>query len=285
MARSILVGFETDACTGNEGAMGRLISRHQPDMIVGSVHDVHDHLFDNHLDDYKRAIELSVGIEALYCDYFDKQLDLIERFRRAVVGNFDLIRIHDPDYMQRWEVPMVRDRALRNLDRIKNLGLILDLNVRALSKSADEPYVSAALMEYAIAEGIQISPGDDSHGVNSVGANLVRGVEIFKARCGRTDSPKPLLRRHVCLPCIVLGVRHTHVVRRNFPCLQAMDVDSPYSRMSAGPSSMSCWSARSRQGYRVCATHAVSPGVFGSRRCVIFGRDHRLGLASLRHGQ
>lgn len=106
---------------------------------------------------------------------------MIERFRPAVVGHFDLIRIHDPDYMQRWEVPKVRDRALRNLDRIKDLGLILDLNVRALSKEADEPYISAPLMEYAIAEGIPKSPGDDSDGVDSVGANLIEGAEIFKS--------------------------------------------------------------------------------------------------------
>ena len=61
---------------------------------------------------------LAGGIEALYCDYFDAQLALINRFEPAVVGHFDLIRIHDPEYEQRWEVPQIRDRALRNLERI-----------------------------------------------------------------------------------------------------------------------------------------------------------------------
>ena len=42
----ILVGFETDAYSGYEEAVANLISRHQPDMIVGSVHHVHDVLFD-----------------------------------------------------------------------------------------------------------------------------------------------------------------------------------------------------------------------------------------------
>ena len=192
----ILVGFETDAYTGYEEAVAKLISRHRPDMIVGSVHHVHDLLFDDKLDDYKRAAEISSSIEALYCDYFDKQLELIERFEPAVVGHFDLIRIHDPDYMQRWEDVAVRDRALRNLDRIKELGLILDLNVRALSKGAVEPYISAPLMDYAITEGISISPGDDSHGVASVAANLIDGVEILIARGGKTDWAKPMPGRH-----------------------------------------------------------------------------------------
>ena len=193
----LLVGFETDAYTGYESAVANLISRHQPDVVVGSVHHVHDILFDAELDDYKQAAKASRSIEALYCDYFDKQLELIERFQPAVVGHFDLIRLHDPEYVQRLEVAEIRDRALRNLDRIRDLGLILDLNVRALSKGAAEPYISASLLEYAIAEGIPISPGDDSHGVDSVGANLIEGVRTFSARGGSTDWPKPQPGRHL----------------------------------------------------------------------------------------
>ena len=132
----ILVGFETEAYTGYEAEVARLIARHDPDVIVGSVHHVHDILFDASLADYQRAARISGGIEQLYCDYFDRQLELIERFRPAVVGHFDLIRLHDPHYRERWEVASVRDRALRNLERVKELGLILDLNMRALSKGA-----------------------------------------------------------------------------------------------------------------------------------------------------
>jgi histidinol-phosphatase (PHP family) len=99
--------------------------------------------------------------------------------------------------MQRWEIAEVRDRALRNLDRIKDLGLVLDLNVRALSKGANEPYISGPLMDYAIDEGILMSPGDDSHGVESVGANLIEGAEIFRERGGNTDWSKPSIGRHV----------------------------------------------------------------------------------------
>jgi histidinol-phosphatase (PHP family) len=193
----ILVGFETDAYSGYETAVANLIARHDPDVIVGSVHDVHDLMIDDTLEDYRRAVELSGSIEALYCDYFDKQLELIERFEPAVVGHFDLIRLHDADYMQRWEVVEIRDRALRNLTRIRDLGLILDLNVRALSKGAVEPYVSEPFMRFAIAEGIAMSPGDDSHGVASVAMNWTEGVEVLKARGGHTDWEKPRVGRHV----------------------------------------------------------------------------------------
>ncbi len=150
----ILVGFETEVYSGYEDEIARLIARFKPDLIVGSVHHVNDVLFDGAPEDYRRAVELSGGIETLYCDYFDAQLELIETFEPAVVGHFDLIRIHDADYLERWKIPEIRDRALRNLERIKELGLILDLNVRALAKGAPEPYVSAPWLEVAIQEGI-----------------------------------------------------------------------------------------------------------------------------------
>ncbi len=192
----IMVGFETDAYTGYPEAVDYLIHRHQPDMIVGSVHQVHDLLFDDKLSDYQRAVEISGGINALYCDYFDKQLELIETFHPAVVGHFDLIRIHDPDYSQRWDVPEIRQRAFRNLDRINALGLILDLNTRALSKGAGEPYISAPLLRYAVAQGMRIAPGDDSHSLDTVGAHLQSGVEFLTAMGGHTNWPKPTMGRH-----------------------------------------------------------------------------------------
>ena len=89
---------------------------------------------------------------------------------------------------------------LRRLDHRREvltqlaLGLILDLNVRALSKGALEPYISAPLMEYAIAEGILMSPGDDSHGVEDVAANIIAGAEILVARGGRANWAKPVIK-------------------------------------------------------------------------------------------
>ncbi len=192
----IFVGFETEAYTGYHAEVASLIDRFDPDMIVGSVHHVHDVLIDGSQQDYQRAAELSGGIEALYCDYFDVQLELIERFRPAVVGHFDLIRIHDPNYMQRWDVTEIRDRALRNLARIKELGLMLDLNVRAFAKGAHEPYVSAPWLRVAIEEGISVAPGDDSHGVASVGLHIEAGIEALVAMGGSTRWIKPALRTH-----------------------------------------------------------------------------------------
>jgi len=192
----ILVGFETEVYSGYEDEVAKLIARFNPDMIVGSVHHLHDVLFDGTVEDYQRAVVLSGGIEALYCDYFDAQFELIETFRPAVVGHFDLIRIHDTNYLKRWEVPAIRDRAVRNLEQIKALGLILDLNVRALAKGAVEPYVSTPWLEIAIQEGIAIVSGDDSHGVASVGMYIDVGINQLVARGSSTNWTKPEIGSH-----------------------------------------------------------------------------------------
>ena len=192
----ILVGFETDAYSGYQDAVASLIEEFEPDMIVGSVHHVHDLYIDFDDDRYREATLLSGGIEQLYCDYFDKQLELIERFEPAVVGHFDLIRLLDEDYHVRWEVPEIMERALRNLDRIRELGLILDLNMRAMKKGASEPYISAPFMEYAIANNIAMVPGDDAHGVNDVGGGFEEGLAVLIARGGSTQWRKPEIGRH-----------------------------------------------------------------------------------------
>lgn len=193
----ILVGFETEAYTGYAAEIATLIERFAPDMLVGSVHHLYDILFDGSPELYAQAIEQAGSIEALYCDYFDAQLALINRFEPAVVGHFDLIRIYDPEYAVRWQVPAIRDRALRNLQRIGELDLILDLNVRALAKGAAEPYISEPWLRYAISNNIAVAPGDDSHGVTDVGKNLAAGVSHFAALGGNIHWRKPDRGRHL----------------------------------------------------------------------------------------
>ena len=187
----ILVGFETEAFSGYREVVGWAIETFEPDMIVGSVHHVGDVLFDYSCDEYRRAVDAAGGIVELYCAYFDLQLDLIDAFRPDVVGHFDLVRVFDPDYPRRWQVPAIRDRAYRNLGRIAELDLILDFNVSPLRRRQTEPYVSAPWLERAVELGIPLVPGDDSHGVDSVAANVERGIEILRSAGASTAWRRP----------------------------------------------------------------------------------------------
>ena len=188
----IYVGFETEGCRGYQHAVQTVIDEFSPDMIVGSLHHVGDVPFDYSEREYARAVTVAGGIVELYCAYFDRQLELIDTFRPSVVGHFDLIRVFDADYQARWQVGAIRERALRNLARIAELDLILDFNVRALTKGQKEPYVSAPWLRRAVELGIHLAPGDDSHGVATVGLNVARGIEILRAAGAATDWRRPV---------------------------------------------------------------------------------------------
>ncbi|MCD6528007.1 MAG: histidinol-phosphatase [Desulfuromonas sp.] len=177
---TIYVGMETEFYAGAVPWIHELNKLYHFDYLVGSVHHVHERCFDFSAADYAAAVELLGDHDALYCAYFDAQLAMIEHLQPAVVGHFDLIRLYDPDYAERFQQPAVAARIERNLQRIAQLGLMLDFNVRALAKGASEPYVSAPILQRALQLGIDIVPGDDSHGVASVGIGIDEAIKLLQ---------------------------------------------------------------------------------------------------------
>ncbi len=178
----LYAALEIETYSGYEEFVPFLVERFEPDYIVGSVHFVHDINFDYSPAIYAQAVQKAGGIEPLYLNYFDLQFEMIKRLQPEVVGHFDLIRIFDPDYRDRLVQPQVVAKMRRNLELIRELGLILDFNLRALHKGAPEPYVSESILEMVREYGIAIVPGDDSHGVATVGNFFEQGVEILKAQ-------------------------------------------------------------------------------------------------------
>ena len=192
-AVDLYVGFECESYTGAFAATKQLIEKYRPDYIVGSVHHVHDIMIDGPPEIYAQAAQKLGSIEALYCQYFDLQLDMIETLHPAVVGHFDLIRLRDPgDYKTRLKDPEILRHIRRNLERIRELDLILDFNLAALDKGADEPYVSAPILNIALELGIALVPGDDSHGVATVGRHFATGGRILKERGFDTNWRRPV---------------------------------------------------------------------------------------------
>jgi histidinol-phosphatase (PHP family) len=187
----VFVGFETECCTGYIEHVEELRKQHEPDYIVGSVHHVGDVVIDGTTDLYAEAAAKVGGIVELYCAYFDQQFESMGALKPAVIGHFDLIRMHDTDYVERLQIPVIKDRIRRNLARAKEIGAILDLNVRALEKGASEPYVTGSILEVALELGVPCVPGDDSHGVATVGRHLEVGISLLQSAGFDTDWPMP----------------------------------------------------------------------------------------------
>ena len=189
----LFAAMEIETYSGYEHYVPFLIELFSPDYLVGSVHFVNDFNFDYSQDVYDQAAEWAGGVDELYLSYFDLQYQMINLLEPAVVGHFDLIRIFDPIYRDRLERPEIVARIKRNLLRIKELDLILDFNLRALHKGASEPYISESILKMVRDYEIRIVPGDDSHGVASVGNFFEQAVAILTSHGITTNWSVPRL--------------------------------------------------------------------------------------------
>ncbi|MCP4021149.1 MAG: histidinol-phosphatase [Desulfobacteraceae bacterium] len=187
----IYVGMETETYTGYIHHIKALIKTFCPDYIVGSVHYVDDILFDYHKDFYDSLIKKLGSLNALYLKYFDLQYEMITALKPFIVGHFDLVRLFDADYKTRVLQPNIQEKIIRNLKQVKEYGLVLDFNVRALKRGADEPYITSSILKMAKDMGIRVVPGDDSHAISEAGMNIEKGIKILKDFGFDLNWPKP----------------------------------------------------------------------------------------------
>ena len=192
----IFAAMEIETYSGYQEFIPFLINTYRPDYIVGSVHFVDDMGFDYSREQYDIAVETVGGRDELYCRYFDQQYTMIQLLRPAVVGHFDLIRIFDADYKKRLLRPEIMNRIKRNLNLIKELDLIMDFNLRALFKGADEPYISRVILEMAKELEISVVPGDDSHGLGNVANSMESGIAILEELGFDTQWQKPRISQY-----------------------------------------------------------------------------------------
>jgi len=189
---TLYVGFETETYSGAYPFIEQLVNTFAPDYIVGSVHHVNDMGIDWSPATYKRIAQRLGGVEALYRAYFDLQYEMLSRLKPQVVGHFDLVRIFDKAYHQRLQNESVKRRIQRNLELIKRLDLIMDLNLRPLTRGEAEPYIARPILERVRALNIPVVPGDDAHDVATVGLHIQEGIRLLQKMGFNTDWRTPL---------------------------------------------------------------------------------------------
>jgi len=187
----LLVAFEAEAFSGYEEWVPAIREEFKPDYIVGSVHQVKDRLIDSTPEVYQAAADDAGGVDELYCAYFDRQYEVITTLSPEVISHFDLIRIYDADYRNRLIKPEIWQRIVRNLESIRDRGLIMDFNLRALHKGQPEPYISQPILKQAQKMRVHVAPGDDSHGVGNIDQFWDRGVQILREAGFKLDWKSP----------------------------------------------------------------------------------------------
>jgi len=190
---TLYIGFETETYSGAYTFIEHLVRTFVPDYFVGSVHHVADTGIDWSQNTYDRLAQQLGGRDALYEAYFDLQHEMLGRLKPQVVGHFDLVRIFDPDYRQRLQNHSIQRRIRRNLELIKRLNLIMDLNLRPLHKGGVEPYIARPILEDVLALGIPVVPGDDAHDVATVGLHIEDGIQLLQEMGFNTQWRTPIL--------------------------------------------------------------------------------------------
>lgn len=170
----VLVGMETEWYAHAGPWIAQLRQLYALDMVVGSVHHVNGVCFDSSPESYTQAQAAAGGLVELYQAYFDAQLELLESVQPEVVGHLDLIRIFDPQWQETLMRPEVWTRVRRNLQAVRDLGVVLEANVAAWRKGAPEVYPWTPVVEAARDMGIAIVYSDDAHAVAHVGLGWER---------------------------------------------------------------------------------------------------------------
>jgi histidinol-phosphatase (PHP family) len=170
------LGLEADFHPGTEKYVDALLSRHDWDYVIGSVHYIGAWGFDNpeYASEYQQR-----DLGQLYRHYYA----LIEGAARSglydSIGHLDLPKKfgdRDPD----------ERAALRALDTVASLGLSLDYNTAGLRKPVAEAYPSPSLLQAAAERGIPFVTGSDAHRPGEVGAGIPDAVAQIAAVGGRT---------------------------------------------------------------------------------------------------
>lgn len=174
----ILLGFETEVCDENAFNLIRgLKEKYHVDYVVGSVHHVKGIPIDISQESYNLAIQKVGSIEELYLKYYDSQYELIKEIKPEIIGHFDLIKLFSLDFK-------ISERILESIKRNIKLavenGCIFEVNSRAFYKNLREPYPSDMVLKLIAEYGGMVTLGDDSHGVEQVGANLQKAFKFIE---------------------------------------------------------------------------------------------------------
>ena len=179
----ILVGFETEYCNEEYPSyINHLRNKSGVDYIVGSVHHVHGIPIDFDEAHYTKAVEQCGGLEELYVQYYRQQLDLIEQCRPEIVGHFDLIKIFSlKTGMSDFEMPIgIHQQIEMNIEAVISYGGVFDVNSRAFAKGLNNPYPDVEILRKIRKMGGEITLGDDSHGIEDIGKDYEKTVDVIK---------------------------------------------------------------------------------------------------------
>ncbi len=150
------------------------------DYCIASVHIVDEVVIDYTPEHLRAALQsYPGGIDRLCERYYECLAELAEPGCCSIIGHFDLVKKfnHQRDLRPARDLTAVVDRAL---DRIAASGAAIEINTSGWDKPCREQYPAEPILRRALARGIPITAGSDSHAPEEVGRHQPRLAELLK---------------------------------------------------------------------------------------------------------
>ncbi|MDX8391730.1 MAG: histidinol-phosphatase HisJ [Mariprofundaceae bacterium] len=172
----VRVGVEADFRPGSETGVARMIGLYDWDYVIGSVHYIEDWDFDNPA---RLARWNEVGIEEVYCAYFDLVAQSAASGMFDIIGHPDLIKKFGHRPPEKSERVLQAEEAM--LQAVQKAGCALEISSAGLRKPVGEIYPLPRIVKRAAELNIPFAFGSDAHGPDAVAHGMDECLELLEA--------------------------------------------------------------------------------------------------------
>lgn len=157
----LLLGIEADYYRGGLRSLDRLLSRHEFDIVLGSVHFLDYWARDPAL----KSLARNPDAAYVWREYFQRIGEMADTRLYDIASHLDLPKKFGNAIAE----AELREYALPALDRLAEAGMALEINTSGLLHPPQACYPSPAILRWAAERGIGLTFGSDSHAPERVG--------------------------------------------------------------------------------------------------------------------
>jgi histidinol-phosphatase (PHP family) len=157
-------GLEVDYFPGSESVLKEILGSYDLDFTMLSIHWIGELCLD--CIKYRRAFELAVREEG-FDNFYAKYLELLEK--AVETGLFNVVAHFD--VAKNWGFKPSNDfttKELRILEKVKDLGMAVEVSSKGLRNPINEPYPTRKIMEACATLNIPIILGTDAHNLGEL---------------------------------------------------------------------------------------------------------------------
>jgi len=164
----IKAGLEVDYFPGSESVLKDVLGSYSLDFTMLSIHWIGELCLD--CTKYRRAFEVAVREEG-FDKFYAKYLELLEK--AVETGLFNAVAHFD--VAKNWGFTPLRDfskEESRILERVKELGMVVEVSSKGLRNPIGEPYPTRRILEACKSIGIPIILGTDAHNLGELDSDI-----------------------------------------------------------------------------------------------------------------